>query len=86
MHPRRWAWSAGVAKLAHGRASLGRQLRQNTRIARAHSRSVIPRVRATTVRQNKPGPGETCQIMRGTNGPLKSRPPHLINVGGFREP
>jgi len=40
MHPRRWAWSAGVAKLAHGRASLGRQLRQNTRIARALALSV----------------------------------------------
>ena len=32
MHPRGWAWSTRVAKIAHGRASLGRQLRQNTRI------------------------------------------------------
>ena len=40
MHPRRWAWSAGVAKLAHGRASLGRQLRQNTRIFGPYGRLV----------------------------------------------
>ena len=32
MHPIGWAQSTGVAKIAHGRASLGRQLRQNTRI------------------------------------------------------
>jgi hypothetical protein len=30
MHPGGWARSADVAKIAHGRASLGRQLRQNT--------------------------------------------------------
>ena len=32
MHPIGWAQSTGVAKIAHGRASLKRQLRQNTRI------------------------------------------------------
>ena len=32
MHPIGWAQSTGVAKIARGRASLGRQLRQNTRI------------------------------------------------------
>ena len=39
--------------------------------AYARSQSVIPCVRATTVRQNKSGPGETCQIMRGTKRPVK---------------
>ena len=32
MHPIGWARSAGVAKIAHGRASLGRQLRQPIRV------------------------------------------------------
>jgi len=40
MHPEGWAWSADVAKIAHGRASLGRQLRQNTRIFRPLGRLV----------------------------------------------